>query len=54
MSAAFKACVKLYEHGELNEKLLPITKKECILNVADKLFQHWKKYDDDSKYLLKT
>ncbi|XP_065369214.1 endoribonuclease Dcr-2 [Calliphora vicina] len=47
ISAAFKACVKLYEHGELNKCLVPITKSECIANVSDHLFEHWKKYNDD-------
>ncbi|XP_073812059.1 endoribonuclease Dcr-2 [Musca autumnalis] len=47
ISAAFKACVRLYQNGELNDFLLPITKKECIAKVSNELFKHWKKFDDD-------
>ncbi|XP_023297775.2 endoribonuclease dcr-1 [Lucilia cuprina] len=47
ISAAFKACVKLYENGELNHLLLPFSKTECIAKVSDNLFEHWKKYNDD-------
>ncbi|XP_061387833.1 endoribonuclease Dcr-2 [Musca vetustissima] len=47
ISAAFKACVRLYENGELNNFLLPITKKECIAKVSNDLFKHWEKFDDN-------
>ncbi|XP_053966118.1 endoribonuclease dcr-1 [Anastrepha ludens] len=47
ISAAFKACIKLYEHGELNDRLLPVTKRECVQKVAEELFDHWKKFNDD-------
>ncbi|XP_075169529.1 endoribonuclease Dcr-2 [Haematobia irritans] len=47
ISAAFKACIRLYENGELNDFLLPITKAECIAKVSDSLFQHWKKFHDN-------
>lgn len=44
ISAAFKACLLLYENNELNERLLPITQQECLSKVAVDLFKHWKKY----------
>ncbi|KAM7345951.1 endoribonuclease Dcr-2 [Cochliomyia hominivorax] len=47
ISAAFKACVKLYENGEFNKSLLPILKTELIVKVSEELFRHWKKYKDD-------
>ncbi|XP_013098531.1 endoribonuclease Dcr-2 [Stomoxys calcitrans] len=47
ISAAFKACVKLYQNGELNDFLLPITKSECIAKLSDSLFEHWKNFDDN-------
>lgn len=49
ISAAFKACVRLYENGELNDFLLPISKVECIAKVSESLFEHWKKFNDDGK-----
>uniref|UniRef100_A0A1A9WDV9 ribonuclease III n=1 Tax=Glossina brevipalpis TaxID=37001 RepID=A0A1A9WDV9_9MUSC len=47
ISAAFKACVKLYKEGELNNYLLPVSKTECIAKVSEELFKNWKKYNDD-------
>ncbi|KAL9919326.1 endoribonuclease Dcr-2-like [Glossina fuscipes fuscipes] len=47
ISAAFKACVKLYEEGELNKFLLPVSKTECIAKVSEELFKNWKKHNDD-------
>ncbi|KAL9920963.1 endoribonuclease Dcr-2 [Glossina fuscipes fuscipes] len=47
ISAAFKACVKLYEEGELNNFLLPVSKTECIAKVSEELFKNWKKHNDD-------
>lgn len=49
VSAAFKACVKLYEGGELNNFLLPVSKTECIAKVSEELFKNWKKHNDDGK-----
>lgn len=40
-SAALKACIALYEAGELNINLLPINNKKCIDNVRDVYFKHW-------------
>uniref|UniRef100_A0A1A9W8L5 ribonuclease III n=1 Tax=Glossina brevipalpis TaxID=37001 RepID=A0A1A9W8L5_9MUSC len=47
ISAAFKACVKLYKEGALNDYLLPVSKTECIAKVSEELFKNWKKYNDD-------
>uniref|UniRef100_A0A0A1WWH2 Endoribonuclease Dicer n=2 Tax=Zeugodacus cucurbitae TaxID=28588 RepID=A0A0A1WWH2_ZEUCU len=47
ISAAFKACKILYEQGELNERLLPVTKIECVAKVSEELFNHWKKFNDN-------
>ncbi|XP_067628454.1 endoribonuclease Dcr-2 isoform X2 [Eurosta solidaginis] len=46
VSAAFKVCKILYEQGELNERLLPVTKRECVEKVSEELFQHWEKHND--------
>ncbi|XP_004529883.1 endoribonuclease dcr-1 [Ceratitis capitata] len=47
ISAAFKVCKRLYEQGELNERLLPVTKRECVEKVSEDLFEHWKKFKDN-------
>uniref|UniRef100_A0A1A9WSS4 ribonuclease III n=1 Tax=Glossina brevipalpis TaxID=37001 RepID=A0A1A9WSS4_9MUSC len=47
MSAAFKACIKLYKEGELNDYLLPVSKTECIAKVSEELFKNWEKYNDN-------
>ncbi|XP_050325821.1 endoribonuclease dcr-1 isoform X1 [Bactrocera neohumeralis] len=47
ISAAFEACKTLYEQGELNERLLPVTKTECVAKVSEELFSHWKKFNDN-------
>ncbi|XP_036333291.1 endoribonuclease Dicer [Rhagoletis pomonella] len=47
ISAAFKVCKLLYEQGELNDRLLPVTKRECVAKVSEDLFEHWKKFNDD-------
>ncbi|XP_034109801.1 endoribonuclease dcr-1 [Drosophila albomicans] len=47
ISAAFNACKKLYELGELNERFLPTTINERVADVANVHFEHWKKYGDD-------
>lgn len=40
-SAAFKACIRLYENKELNENLMPINEHLCMQNVKDLYFAHW-------------
>lgn len=47
VSAAFKACVKLYQLGELNERFLPTTVNERVAEIANIHFEHWKKYGDN-------
>lgn len=42
MSAAFKACVKLYQQGELDDSLLPITRKKILENCTETYFAKWK------------
>ncbi|XP_055596421.1 endoribonuclease dcr-1 [Uranotaenia lowii] len=47
-SAAFEACRKLYEAGELNEHLVPIDAKRQLINVESTYFEHWKEFSADS------
>ncbi|XP_035891817.1 endoribonuclease Dicer [Anopheles stephensi] len=42
-SAAFNACKLLYEAGELNMNLLPITSTDKIAELSEQYFQHWRK-----------
>lgn len=44
-SVAVKACKMLWENGELDNHLLPITKSKCLENVKDIYFPHW---DDEA------
>lgn len=47
-SAAFNACIKLYEIGALDEKLYPInTKHKTIFNNL-KWFPHWIEEDNEA------
>lgn len=43
-SAAFKACKMLYEIGELNENLLPISKSKRAEIMNPIYFKHWNDY----------
>lgn len=43
-SAAMKACIKLYENGELTQQLLPFSKQKKIESVEPIYFKHWDKY----------
>lgn len=47
--AAFKACIKLYEHGELNDNLVPFDKIKKIELHDGEYFSHWQEYADDKK-----
>lgn len=47
VAVAFKACQLLYERGELNERLLPVTKRECVAQISEEFFKHWQKHNDD-------
>lgn len=47
ISAAFNACIKLHEMGELNERFLPTTINERVAEIANVHFEHWKKYGDN-------
>lgn len=53
-SAAFNACKKLYENGELNEHLIPIDSKYQLNKVEDVYFKHWKNFPEDSNKLAGT
>lgn len=46
-SAAFNACKKLYEQGELNEYLIPVDSKRKLDNLSDVYFKHWNDFKDD-------
>lgn len=48
-NAAFKACISLYECGELNDNLIPVDTKEKIEQYHDTYFPHWEKYSADKK-----
>ncbi|XP_055377203.1 endoribonuclease dcr-1 [Condylostylus longicornis] len=50
-SAAFKACIMLYQKGELNDHLLPVSRKQCLDYHQSIYFKEWQKYPDDDKYL---
>ncbi|XP_059607608.1 endoribonuclease Dcr-2 [Phlebotomus argentipes] len=43
-SVAFKACIALYEKGELGENLLPISPTMILTNLQSVYFPHWQKY----------
>lgn len=47
--AAFKACIQLYEHGELNDNLVPIDKNQKIELHDDEYFTHWESFAGDKK-----
>lgn len=44
-SAAFKACLLLYELKDLNENLMPITVKRKFETVKDIYFKHFKNFE---------
>ncbi|KFB49809.1 AGAP012289-PA-like protein [Anopheles sinensis] len=46
-SAAFNACKKLYEAGELNDHLLPISSVHKVEELSEKYFQHWKQIEPE-------
>lgn len=43
-SAAFKACKLLYESGDLNENLMPITVKRKFASINDIYFKHFENF----------
>lgn len=47
-SAAFEACRKLYDAGELNDHLIPIDSKRQLANVSEMYFRHWKQFEEVS------
>lgn len=47
--AAFKACIQLYEHGELTDNLVPVDDKKKLEIHNDEYFSHWNKYEEDKK-----
>lgn len=48
LSAAFKACVKLYENGEIDDSLLPVTRQKILESQSDSYFKKWKNEKDDT------
>ncbi|XP_053658601.1 endoribonuclease Dicer [Anopheles marshallii] len=46
-SAAFNACKRLYEAGELNMNLLPIAKSAKIEELSEQYFQLWRKMSNE-------
>lgn len=44
--AAFKACIQLYENGELSEHLLPIDSTKKIIEIKDIYFKHWQDFKE--------
>lgn len=51
-SAAFEACKKLYEMGELNDHLIPIDSKRQLANVSEIYFRHWKQFEQEATIAL--
>lgn len=51
ISASFKACLLLHKNGQLSENLLPITRQECVAQVSNELFQHWRNYNKEGWYI---
>uniref|UniRef100_A0A182PZN5 Dicer-2 n=1 Tax=Anopheles farauti TaxID=69004 RepID=A0A182PZN5_9DIPT len=47
-SAAFNACKRLYEVGELNMFLLPVTSNAKVEELSDQYFNHWRKMSEES------
>lgn len=47
--AAFKACVALYHHGELDDNLVPFDDEKKIELHEHEYFQHWKAFAGDDK-----
>lgn len=47
-SAAFNACKKLYENGELNEHLIPIDSKYQLNHLENVYFKHWQDFNEGS------
>lgn len=45
-SAAFNACKRLFEVGELNMYLLPIATKDKVEELSEQYFKHWRKMSD--------
>ncbi|XP_058129328.1 endoribonuclease Dcr-2 [Anopheles coustani] len=53
-SAAFNACKKLYEAGELNDHLLPISNAHKVEELSEKYFQHWQQYPEQNPRIAGT
>lgn len=53
-SAAFNACKRLYENGELSEHLIPIDSKRQIQKISHVYFRHWEEFKEDSDKLAGT
>uniref|UniRef100_A0A182T437 Dicer-2 n=1 Tax=Anopheles maculatus TaxID=74869 RepID=A0A182T437_9DIPT len=48
-SAAFNACRKLYDAGELNMNLLPVSSRDKIEELSEQYFQHWRKMANEPR-----
>ncbi|XP_055855641.1 endoribonuclease Dicer [Episyrphus balteatus] len=48
LSAAFKACVKLYQNGEIDDNLLPVTRQKIIESCTETYFAKWKNEANDN------
>lgn len=45
-AVAVKVCRILHENGELNDNLMPISKRKCIDNNRDIYLRHWREFPD--------
>lgn len=52
--AAFKACIMLYEHGELSDNLVPCREEQKLEMHNDEYFSHWDEYLNDKKGVAGT
>ncbi|KAG4075988.1 hypothetical protein HA402_003814 [Bradysia odoriphaga] len=48
-SAAYKACILLYENNDLNDNLMPITVKRKFETLKDIYFKHYERFEGDAK-----
>lgn len=51
-SAAFNACKKLYENGELTDYLIPIDSKLQLQSLSSVYFKHWNDFGDGEFLLM--
>lgn len=51
-SSAFKACLKLYEQGELDDHLMPFNKLRRLKHIDSLYFQHWNQEQFDKGAII--